>query len=107
MVTPGAIIGLVLIVGLPTIHAHDEQTCCNLAKSKGAFVGLVPENQTCGQTYSPAVPAAEPLFVDYAFCSSHCSGIQLSKASNPSQWAAPIAQFILPSIIFSMSIPRR
>ena len=31
----------------------------------------------------------------------------LSMASQPSQWAAPIVQFILPSVIFSMTIPRR
>lgn len=34
-------------------------------------------------------------------------GMQLSQASQPSQWAAPLVQFILPSVIFSMTIPRR
>jgi len=31
----------------------------------------------------------------------------LSKGSQPSEWAAPLVQFILPSVIFSMTIPRR
>lgn len=34
-------------------------------------------------------------------------GIGLSERKQPSQWAAPIVQFILPSVIFSMTIPRR
>lgn len=31
----------------------------------------------------------------------------LSKTSAPNEWAAPLVQFILPSVIFSMSVPRR
>jgi hypothetical protein len=31
----------------------------------------------------------------------------LSKGKQPSEWAAPLVQFILPSVIFSMTIPRR
>lgn len=67
----------------------------------------VSDNQTCGQQYSSSLPPAHPLYVNYTFCRSRCSGIQLSKASNPSQWAASLVQFILPSVIFSMTIPRR
>ena len=33
--------------------------------------------------------------------------MQLSKVAIPSEWAAPLVQFILPSVIFSMTIPRR
>jgi hypothetical protein len=33
--------------------------------------------------------------------------MQLSKASEPTQWASVLINFILPSVIFSMTIPRR
>jgi hypothetical protein len=101
------LLGLVLFLQTPL--AYDQNACCELAKSEGAFIAPVPllENQTCGQTYSPGLPAAQPLWVAYRFCSSQCPGIQLSKFGTPSEWAAPLVSFILPSIIFSMTIPRR
>lgn len=67
----------------------------------------VPDNQTCGQSYELGLPPAEPLFISYSFCSSRCSGIQLSNVTKVNEWIAPIAQFVMPSIIFSMTIPRR
>ncbi|KAK0124495.1 hypothetical protein ONS95_009445 [Cadophora gregata] len=105
-----AIVGLFLLLmifGFGRVEGYDGKTCCNLAKSEGAFVGLVPDNQTCGQTYLPGLPPAEPLYISYQFCKTRCSGIQLSNATIANEWIAPIAQFIMPLIIFSMSIPRR
>ena len=103
---------IVFLVGaiLPTrIHAYDTTTCCDRARSDGAFLTPVPSlgNQTCGQTYSTSLNAALPLYVNYTYCSSKCSGMGLSKGSQPSEWAAPLVNFILPSVIFSMTIPRR
>ncbi|KAE8451955.1 hypothetical protein EG329_002119 [Mollisiaceae sp. DMI_Dod_QoI] len=86
---------------------YNTQTCCNLALNESQFIGPVPDTKICGQSYSSSLPAAEPLYVSYAFCSERCSGIELSKGSDPNQWAASIVQFILPSVIFSMTIPRR
>ncbi|KAE9365866.1 hypothetical protein N431DRAFT_516708 [Stipitochalara longipes BDJ] len=94
---------------LTQILAYDGTTCCNLAKSEGALISPVPPlgNQICGQTYSTSINAALPLYVNYTFCSSKCRGMGLSKGSEPSEWAAPLVNFILPSVIFSMTIPRR
>ncbi|CZR66156.1 uncharacterized protein PAC_16057 [Phialocephala subalpina] len=84
---------------------YNENTCCNLALNESQFIGLIPENKICGQEYSKSLPAAEPLYVSYAFCSSRCNGIGLSDTGDPSQWASSIVQFILPSIIFSTRRP--
>jgi hypothetical protein len=102
-------IGLLLVFCLHAVVAYDGDTCCELAKSEGAFISPVPPfaNQTCAQVYSTSLVAAQPLYVNYTFCSSKCRGMQLSKVSIPSEWAAPLVQFILPSVIFSMTIPRR
>jgi len=100
---------LVTALCLPSILAYDGTTCCELAKSESAFISPVPPfgNQTCGQTYSTNTIASLPLYVNYTYCSLKCSGMGLSKISHPSEWAAPLVQFILPSVIFSMTIPRR
>jgi len=100
---------LIATLFLTSILAYDGTTCCELAKSEGAFISPVPAlgNQTCGQSYSTSLSAAMPLYVNYTFCSSKCRGMGLSKFKEPSEWAAPLVQFILPSVIFSMTIPRR
>ncbi|KAH7360718.1 hypothetical protein BKA65DRAFT_493827 [Rhexocercosporidium sp. MPI-PUGE-AT-0058] len=103
----GFLLWAFLICNVGLVEGYNVDTCCNLAKAEGAFVGVVPDNQTCGQTYEPGLPPAEPLFISYSFCSTRCSGIQLSNVTKVNEWIAPIAQFIMPSIIFSMSIPRR
>jgi hypothetical protein len=79
MILLKVLLGLLLV--LETVLAYNQDTCCELAKSVGAFVGLVPppENQTC----------AQELFVNYSFCSSQCRGIQLSKVANAGEWAKP------------------
>jgi hypothetical protein len=99
---------LLIFATLPLIASYNTDICCNLAKSGQNFVGIVPplENQTCGQTYSTDLPAAPPLYVDYKFCSSRCGGMGRSNLTQPSEWAAPIVQFLLPSVIFSLGIPR-
>jgi hypothetical protein len=109
MITLKFLLGLVLALYLQTAGAYDQNICCELAKSKGAFIDDVPppENQTCGQNYLKGQPAAPSLWVSYKFCSSQCPGMQLSKASEPTQWASVLINFILPSVIFSMTIPRR
>jgi hypothetical protein len=100
---------LIATLFLNSVLAYNGTTCCALAKSEGAFISPVPAfgDQICGQTYSTSLNAAIPLYVNYTFCSSKCRGMGLSKLKEPSEWAAPLVQFILPSVIFSMAIPRR
>ncbi|KAH8791445.1 hypothetical protein BGZ57DRAFT_589460 [Hyaloscypha finlandica] len=93
MITLKFLLGLVLALYLQTAWAYNQNICCELA--------------TCGQNYLKGQPAAPSLWVSYKFCSSQCPGMQLSKASEPTQWASVLINFILPSVIFSMTIPRR
>ncbi|KAH8595794.1 hypothetical protein B0O99DRAFT_143579 [Bisporella sp. PMI_857] len=102
------LLGILLASCFYPVRAYHGDTCCNLAKSEGAFISPPPlANQICGQSYDPRLPPAPDLLVSYKFCSSRCGGMGLSNARIPSQWAAPLVQFILPSVIFSMTIPRR
>jgi len=96
-------------VWMSRIHAYDGETCCKLAKAQQAFVDDVPDfmNQTCGQSYEPNLPPALPLHVPFRFCSDRCGGMDLTRREETGSWTAPIVQFILPSVIFSMTIPRQ
>lgn len=107
------ILGLCLgLAALQKTVAFNGATCCQRAVNESRLIpngGTIPEfqNQICGQKYDSHIDAAPNLYVDYKYCKTQCKGIQLSKATTPSQWAAPLVQFILPSVIFSMTIPRR
>ncbi|KAK1826994.1 hypothetical protein QBC39DRAFT_267933 [Podospora conica] len=88
--------------------AFNSAQCCNLAQSRNLFVDPPPAaNISCGHVYiNESIPAVNSLYVSYQFCKSECPGYDKSEWNNPGEWAAPIVQFLLPSIIFSMSIPR-
>ncbi|KAG5772054.1 hypothetical protein H9Q72_001667 [Fusarium xylarioides] len=91
---------------------YSDQACCNRAREENAFVfhnngSTTPTNNiVCGQIYNESSPAAPDANVTYKFCKSECGGWGVSSIENADQWAGPIVQFILPSVIFSMNIPR-
>ena len=60
----------------------------------------------CNQTYNPLQSPAPSFLIDYATCNRDCSGWALADPSKPNSWAALILQYILPVVIFSMTIPR-
>lgn len=66
-----------------------------------------PLNLRCGQSFTDGLQAAPRVLISYDFCASECSGWRLSEFGEPVEWAAPILQYILPAVIFSMTIPRR
>lgn len=61
----------------------------------------------CGQAYQEGLAPAPKIEIDYNFCSKECTGWRLSRVGKPSEWAVPMLQYILPAVIFSMTIPRR
>lgn len=90
------------------VNAYDGAVCCDLAKSQGAFIGDVPEvgRQVCGQSYAPGLDPASVLSVAFQWCWDNCGGMDLSLWKEVDSWLAPVVQFILPSVIFAMAIPR-
>lgn len=98
---------VLLLIHNPNLAtAFNSAQCCNLAQSRNLFVDP-PANINCGKVFiNDSIPAADSLYVSYQFCKAECPGYDKSEWRNPGEWAAPIVQFLLPSIIFSMSIPR-
>lgn len=97
------------------IGHYDADQCCLIALKESAFTptlnGLgkaIPfDRYKCGQQFDKNISSVPEVFVNYTFCSTRCSGWGLSEWSELAQWAAPLVQFILPSLIFSMVIPRQ
>ncbi|KAH7188000.1 hypothetical protein DER44DRAFT_816377 [Fusarium oxysporum] len=108
------LLALLVYARLATVaSSYSDKACCNRAREKNAFVSpnngiaTLMNNIVCGQSYNESSSAAPDAYVTYNFCKSECSGWGISSADNPDQWAGPIVQFLLPSVIFSMNIPRR
>lgn len=102
---------------IPHVLARfDYCICCQSANRQGSLYSRNNQTQTllrlttnyttCGQEYAENTGPAQDVYVQYRDCKKHCEGFALTKWKDPEAWAAPIVQFVLPSIIFSMSIPR-
>ncbi|KAF5969752.1 hypothetical protein FBULB1_10072 [Fusarium bulbicola] len=116
MMLPGVIsyfLKLLIYAQFATVaSSYSDKACCIRAREANAFISpnngsTTPmDNIVCGQIYNESSPAAPDAYVTYNFCKSECSGWGVSSVDNADQWAGPIVQFILPSVIFSMNIPR-
>jgi hypothetical protein len=83
--------------------------CCSRALEDGAYLNKsIPlGNYTCRQTFNKSIPAAPAVAVPYSWCKANCAGWTLATASDLSNWANTLTQFILPAVIFSTTIPQR
>lgn len=88
---------------------YDETACCNRALQDQAFIktSTLPEDYICGQRYDASIPPAPDMHINYTYCHHHCAGVGLSNDRFASQGIGLIVQFLLPSVIFSMTIPRQ
>ena len=102
------ILGLLQFQSCVALHGVTD-SCCNLAKSSLAFLNqdIAQNEYICGQKFSADKPPALDLSVPLSWCRSNCWGYALYPRREISAWALPLAQFILPAVIFSTTIPRR
>lgn len=62
----------------------------------------------CTASYNGSAGSVPQVWVSYSWCSTRCPGWGLSKTTKSlSQWVQPFIQFITPSIVFVLNIPRR
>jgi len=69
------------------------------ADSRGQF--------PCGATYNGDPNGAPVVQVNYTWLADECPGWQLSSKKNLNAWLQPLSGFLLPAIIFCLSVPRR
>jgi hypothetical protein len=61
----------------------------------------------CGATFNGNLTGSPVLKVPYPWCTANCGGWGLSVFSTPREWIGPMVGFILPCLVFCLSIPRR
>ena len=94
--------------GLVSAGGYSSQ-CCDLALQTLAYLNktIPKDGYKCGQVYEATIPPAPPLLVPTSWCRQKCTGYDSPAPSDTSAWAAPLFQYILPAVIFSMTVPRR
>jgi hypothetical protein len=93
----------------PTVQGVGKKSgCCELAHAEGAFLNksIPAGSYVCGQSVKDTLLLALNLAVLYSYCKVKCGGWTQATASNPSNWASTLLQFIVLAVIFSMMIPR-
>jgi hypothetical protein len=61
----------------------------------------------CGATFNGNLTGSPILKVPYPWCTENVGGWGLSVFSTPREWIGPMVGFILPCLVFCLSIPRR
>ncbi len=61
----------------------------------------------CTAVYNGNRTGAQVVRSSFQWCNSMCPGWQISQSKKLQQWVGPMVAFILPSLVFCLSIPRR
>ena len=61
----------------------------------------------CGAAFAGNRSGVSVVKSSYYWCDQNCPGFELSRSSKLNQWLQPFVGFILPAVIFSLSVPRR
>ena len=61
----------------------------------------------CGALYNGDLQGAPVVAVDYDWFVAECPGWARSSQSNLNTWLQPLSGFLLPAVIFCLSVPRR
>ncbi|KAI9681554.1 MAG: hypothetical protein M1829_000751 [Trizodia sp. TS-e1964] len=61
----------------------------------------------CGASYDGTRTGAPLVIVDWNWCVSNCNGWARSDNQNLNQWVQPLVGFILPAVVFCLTVPRR
>lgn len=89
---------LALIDNAPVINLN--LTTLKSATDAGQF--------PCGAAWSGDDPNGAPeVTVSYAWLANTCPGWQLSSGNNLNGWLQPLSGFLLPAVVFCLSVPRR
>ncbi|KAI9793854.1 MAG: hypothetical protein M1816_007106 [Peltula sp. TS41687] len=72
---------------------------------------LNPSTQICDAKYNRSDERgqynAPEVWVPYSWCSQNCPGWQLSQPHRSNQWLVPLVGFIIPAVVFCLTVPRR
>lgn len=84
----------------------DFTTCCKTALNDSDLPFKGQDQYKCDAKYTDGNPPTLPIQASLVWCMNNCNGFQLSKLNHLSEWAGPLVGFLLPGLVFSMSIPR-
>ncbi|KAI9789759.1 MAG: hypothetical protein M1816_005798 [Peltula sp. TS41687] len=109
----------------PRLGGQSFNRCCSLAVKESLSVvngsvvvtnpSIISVNATtlrqaqfpCGAQYTHNHNGTLEVWVPYRWCASNCAGWEVSKSVDLNQWVVPVVGFIVPAVVFCLTIPRR
>ncbi|KAI9700147.1 MAG: hypothetical protein M1820_006929 [Bogoriella megaspora] len=110
----------------PHLGGQDFEHCCMLAANasleindgylafsagQAALHGSAERFQRfqfpCGAKFNGSAGDQPQVTVSYSWCHANCPGWEAADTSNYGFWIEPLVAFIIPSIVFCLSVPRR
>ncbi|CZR67951.1 uncharacterized protein PAC_17850 [Phialocephala subalpina] len=76
-------------------------------KSPVNITDLLESQFPCSAAYQGDRKGVNQLKVPWWWCNDNCPGFEISRSSKLNQWIQPFVGFVLPSVIFCLTIPRR
>lgn len=108
------------------LGGQDFKRCCSLALNQslrivdgypeyvpgqtflhGDIASLLAHQYPCGAAYNGSSGGPTQVTVPYSWCRANCDGWALSRTEKDGDWLESYVTFILPSLVFCFSIPRR
>jgi hypothetical protein len=68
---------------------------------------LLTSQFPCRATYQGDRTGVNQVKVPWSWCHDNCGGFEISQSTKLNQWIQPFVGFLLPSVIFCLSVPRR
>lgn len=100
---------IVLCFATTVFSTGDWPICCSKAVEQQAYINKsIPQTDyRCSQTYSSNLAPAPTLSVTYRWCEDNCDGWGETGPTVAAERLAPLLQYTLPAVAFSMTVPRR
>jgi len=102
------VIRLIVLGLIAEVSGQFQALSDSTLDTKNISIGYDSKITACGQAYNRQTSPTNPVNVSYAWCNLNCPGwgISKSRSEDLNQWLQPVVGFILPAVIFSLTIPR-
>jgi hypothetical protein len=100
---------LIFLLATSALAGSQFSTCCNRAIAAKAYLNKdIPQNDyVCNQSFRSGETPAPNLVVRYGWCTENCPSWGDTASQLPVERLSPLLQYILPAVVFSMTVPRR
>ena len=73
----------------------------------GNITNLMSFGFPCHRVYNGSTPDQPQVSITWDWCNKMCPGWSITSSDDLTEWAQPLVAFIMPAVVFCLSVPRR